>query len=467
MNSHPTVGDLMNTAAVHLTRATTSLAVAPFDTLPQARAAIAAFHQILDALAKHSQVLLGTGRHEGLRASTTTDVRELASLHLSEDIRTYLDAQSRTAQPVGLDPTQPWSAAARCVRGATDLLLMHADNTTGTFQPRSTGAALFVDQDVRLAGLTRAATMTTAVLAGRDQLALCAGQAGVPWPAVRKVMTGLDDMHDAATALTLDAPPASRRLDSTGPVHPAVRTFDPLVELTDHMRALRQQAWELVASPSYEIAPLRRFAALGLAVHVRAAQFYAGTDLPAPGGDHQHVVDVLMHRAAAWRNLAATLYPVRSIDPRDSLGGKSINRAATLLAQCANVHAAPAPDGQVTARQQRTKQAVNGALSLMGDITAWNARTFSALARSNQLFLPASDLHRDDLSQDATAAAAKLAGGYVALPDGRAVQIADAYTALTQVRDGQRDPVHSHHLGRNPAGTPTALRNAVSAPRAF
>ena len=467
MNSHPTVGDLMNTAAVHLTRATTSLAVAPFDSLLQARAGIAAFHQILDALAKHSQVLLGTGRHEGLRASTTTDVREIASLHLSEDIRAYLSAQSRTAPPVGLDPTQPWSAAARCVRGATDLLLMHADNTTGTFQPLSASASLFTDQDVRLAGLARAAAMTTTVLAGRDQLALRTGQAGMPWPAVRKVMTGLDEMHDAATTLTSGAAPASRRLDGTGPIHPSVRTFDPLVELTDQMRALRQRAWELVATPSYEIAPLQRFAALGLAVHVRAAQFYAGTDLPVPGGDYQHVVDVLMRRAAAWRDLAATLYPMRSIDPRDSLGGKGINRAATLLAQCADLHTTPTAGGQVTARQHRTKQAVNGALSLMGDITAWNARTFSTLARSNQLFLPADYLHRDDLSQDPIAAAAKLAGGYTALPERRAVQMSDAYTALMRVRDGQRDPVHSPHLGRNPVGTPTALRNAVRVPPAF
>lgn len=459
MNSHPTVGDLMNTAAIHLTRATTSLAVAPFDSLPQARAAIAAFHQILDALAKHSQVLLGTGRHEGLRASTTTDIRELASLHLSEDIRTYLDAQSRTAPSVVLDPTQPWSAAARCVRGATDLLLMHADNTTGTFQPLSASASLFVDQDVRLAGVARAATMTSSVLAGRDQLALRMGQAGIPWPAVRKVMTGLDEMHDAATALTLGAPPASRRLDSTGPIHPAMRTFDPLVELTDTMRALRQRAWELLATPSYEIAPLQRFAALGLTVHVRAAQFYAGTDLPVTGGNHQHVVDVLMHRATAWRDLAATLYPVRSIDPRDSLGGKDIARAATLLAQCADLHSTLAPDGQSTTRQQRTKQAVNGALALMSDVTVWNARSFDALARSNQLFIPARELSRDELSQDTTAAAAKLAGGYAALPEHHTAQISDRYTALMRV--------HNARLDRNPTETPTAARNAAPAPQAL
>ncbi|WP_066462974.1 hypothetical protein [Sanguibacter suarezii] len=265
-------------------------------------------------------------------------------------------------------------------------------------------------------------------------------------------MTGLDEMHDAATALTLGAPAPSRRLDSTGPIRPAVRTFDPLVELTDHMRALRQRAWALVATPSYEIAPLQRFAALGLAVHVRAAQFYAGTDLPVRGGDHQRVANVLMHRAAAWRDLADALYPVRSIDPRDSLGGKEIARSAMLLAQCADLHTTPAPGGQVTARQQRTKQAVNGALSLMGDITAWNARTFDALARSNQLFLPARDLKRDDLSQNVTAAAAALVGGYVALQAGEVAQIADTYNALGSAdrpalaaRTGQRRTLERSH----------------------
>lgn len=450
MNSHPTVGDLMNTAAVHLTRATTSLTVAPFDSLPQARAAITAFHQILDSLAKHNQVLLGTGRHEGLRASTTTDLRELSSLHLSEDIRTYLDAQSRTAPPVALDPTQPWSAAARCVRGATELLLMHADNTTGTFQPLSASASLFVDQDVRLAGTARAAAMTSTVLAGRGQLALRLGQAGVPWAAVRKVLTGLDDIHDAATSLTLGAPPPSRRLDGTGPIHPAVRTFDPLVELTDHMRALRQRAWELLANPCYEIAPLQRFAALGLAVHVRAAQFYLGTDLPVPSGDHQHVVDVLMHRATAWRNLAASLYPVRSIDPRDSLGGVGTGRASTLLAQCTDLHTTPARSGQGAAHQYRTKQAVNGALSLMGDITAWNVRTFDALAQSNQLFLPARELSRDELSQDASAAAARLAGGHVPLLDAHVSQIRGIYKTLSHEYGRVRTIPPSRRLSLEP-----------------
>ena len=180
---------------------------------------------------------------------------------------------------------------------------MHADNTTGTFQPLSASASLFTDQDVRLAGLARTATMTSTVLAGRDQRALRAGQAGIPWAAVRKATTGLDNLHAAAMALTIGAPPASRLLDSTGPIHPAVRTFDPLTELTDTMHALHQRAWELLATPSYEIAPLQRFATLGLTVHVRAAQFYAVTDLPVPGGDHQHFVDVLMRRATAWRGL--------------------------------------------------------------------------------------------------------------------------------------------------------------------
>ena len=305
-------------------------------------------------------------------------------------------------------------------------------DTTGTFQPLSASASLFVDQDVRLTGLTRAATMTRTVLAGRDQLALRVGQAGIPWPAVRKAMRGLDDLHDAATALTLSAPPPSRRLDDTGPIHPVVRTFDPLVELTDTMRALRQRAWELLATPSYKLAPLQRFAALGLAVQVRAAQFYAGTDQPAPGGGHQHIVDVLMYRATAWRDLAAALYPVRSIDPRDTLGGKEIARAATILARCADLHTAPTPGGQVTARQQRTKQAVNGALSLMGDITAWNARTFDALARANQLFLPTRELSHDHLSQDANAASASLTGGYLPLPADRIAKLADAYGALAR-----------------------------------
>ena len=180
------------------------------------------------------------------------------------------------------------------------------------------------------------------------------------------------------------------------------------------------------------------FRSLGLTVHVRAAQFYTGTDLPTPSGNHQHVVDVLMHRATAWRDLAATLYPVRSLDPRDSLGGEDIARTATLLAQCADLHTTPAPRGQVTTRQQRTKQAVNGALSLMGDITAWNARTFDALTRSNQLFLPARELSRDDLSQDTTAAAAALSGRYVALPKRNTAQVANYYSEVNSAAGTQR-----------------------------
>ena len=86
----------------------------------------------------------------------------------------------------------------------------------------------------------------------------------------------------------------------------------------------------------------------------------------------------------------------------------------------------------------------------MGDITAWNARTFNTLDRANQLFLPARELSRNDLSQDATAAAAKLAGGYMALPEGHAAQITNAYTALMGVSTGHQSPLEGHDLNRAP-----------------
>ena len=174
-----------------------------------------------------------------------------------------------------------------------------------------------------------------------------------------------------------------------------------------------------------------------------------------------------MHRAATWRDLAATLYPVRSIDPRDSLGGKDVGHAATLLAQCADLHSTPATDRQPTARQQRTRQAVNGALSLMGDITAWNARSFNALTRSSQLFLPARALSRDDLSLDAAAAAAKLAGRYTRLPEGHAQQIAQVYTSLMTVGSGRPGSVQCRQLDRGQAGTSKPMRDEVPSAGAF
>ena len=59
---------------------------------------------------------------------------------------------------------------------------------------------------------------------------------------MRTRMIGFGEMHGAATALTDGACPFSRHLDSTRLIHPVVRTFNVLVDLTASMRVLRQRA---------------------------------------------------------------------------------------------------------------------------------------------------------------------------------------------------------------------------------
>lgn len=100
----------------------------------------------------------------------------------------------------------------------------------------------------------------------------------------------------------------------------------------------------------------------------------------------------------------------------------------------------------------------------MVDITAWNARSFDALTRSNQLFLSASELHRDDLSQDATAAAAMLVGGYVALPTGHASQITATYKILSREDGPFRAVTPRQHLSLKPTQTVVRERRSMKGP---
>lgn len=147
------------------------------------------------------------------------------------------------------------------------------------------------------------------------------------------------------------------------------------------------------ASPhSRSIATLRDFAILGVAAHAHAAASHSPDAAAAP----------LAERARHWQRLAGRLAFFRGAAPPDELAHTDLAAVAGLLSTVvplagARLSAASDPE------MRRTGALLNGAVRIMAEVAAENARTFSAFTRTGTVYVRARSLTGEEVTDDPVA----------------------------------------------------------------
>ena len=430
-----TYGDLMDLAARAIYDGSALVQHLPFNSRTDAQVVLDHYRDALDALGDHVWHLVTPARRAGVLASMHPEATERAavSMALAIDELTghdrplpfVLDA-TLTSQP-GL--TSHWSRAAKFVRAASDLIAVH-HGPNG--HPRSPDAALIEDPGPRATALAKVGDLARAMLALEDALALRAIQAGIPGTQVRRQLPGMGHVRTYARDAATGRGPAieTRSLDDVGLLGNPIRTSDPIVELSDRLLRLRRMSWELVSHPDHSVGTLRDLATAGVAIHAHAAAFYGADVVHSP---QTRVLDPatqgLLEHGRTWQDLTVRLRPFITPAPCDQTVRDDLVAVGHLLQTLAPLSGPTA--GRASRLSERgTGAALNGAVQVMADIAEWNAQTFTRIAHSGQLHIPARALTGDDVTDEPTLATAKIAGRLVTAPESATSRITELYDVV-------------------------------------
>lgn len=429
--------DLMGDAARHIAVAATSLSRERFSDAATARVTVESYWQLLAALHQHAWQLAGGSRRiEGITASGRPEAADAAVVR-------FIDALALTARhPVTWESPpdhaigRAWASAAASVRTATDLLSTHRD-TQGVW--RTPEAALLEDSGVRAAGLAGLADLARSVLAAERDLGLRCGQATVPWGEVGRRLPDLEPARLAARDLSRD--PSSGAgghavLGALEVARPGIRTGDPLVELADRIRRLRQTAWQLTHEPHVGMQCLTDYAAAAVIVHTHVGAYLTRgrsgkvADFPA----HSMARHALEGRAA-WSLAHLEARRLRTATP-----GLGVVRTDLLAVRdlCGRLlPLSPSASGEAPTGDPRQMRAlVNGCVRAFADIAGWNAAVLEDLGQTGQLYVSGHRLTGDQVTDDPSLVAAKLQGCFVPAPAEQVRLLAHAYEAARAVALG-------------------------------
>ncbi|OIQ80462.1 hypothetical protein GALL_377800 [mine drainage metagenome] len=458
-----TYGDLMDLAARAIYDGSALVQHLPFNSRTDAQVVLDHYRDALEALGDHVWHLVTPARRAGVLASMHPEAIERAAVSMAlaidelagheRPLPFVLDA-TLTSQP-GL--TSHWSRAARFVRAASDLIAVHHDPNG---HPRSPDAALIEAPGPRATALATVGDLASAMLAMEDALALRAIQAGIPGTQVRRQLPGMGNVsthaRDAATGRGTSVEMGS--LDDVGLLGNPIRTSDPIVELSDRLLRLRRMSWELVSHPDNSIGTLRDLATAGVAIHAHAAAFYGADVVHSP---QTRVLDpatqALLDHGRTWQDLTVRLRPFITPAPCDDVVRDDLVAVGHLLQNLAPL-TGPTTGGATRLSERATGAALNGAVQVMADIAEWNARTFTRLAHSGQLHITARALTGDDVTNDPTLAAAKLAGRLVTAPESATSRITELYDVV------QHHPMRAIAPGYTPPRVEVDARTEEQAP---
>jgi hypothetical protein len=445
-----TYGDLLTGAVAHTRAGATQLRQDPFWSAAEAQTSLVDFHGVLDAIAGHARRLIWFARPTPANLSryrTDLDPFEFAAKNLVLGIEALVGTDRPHPSQV-MAPSTPWARAALHLRGASDLLATHF-RVDGT--PRTPDSEAASQSTARRAALADLGALTIAVLATEEPLALRALQAGVGRGAVTTFLPGLGHLADLATRTRSGDPglPDQRRaLDTLGLTWTPVRHDDPVTELADRMRRLRQATFTLSHShsPGDTFATLRDVTTLGVAIHAHTAAFH-GADLttpaqppaPAAGG-----TDALVGRARAWQDLGRQLADFAVLAPPDQGVRDDVTTTMRLLTALAPLNSALNAALSSDPDARRIGASLNGAISTMTQIGQHCSTTFAALAQSGLLHIDTRAIPRDVMTEDPSLADARLHGHTVHAPDAVTDRVLAAY-----------DVVREHPIQPTTTSTPT------------
>lgn len=414
-----TYAALLNGAAEHIRQGAAPLRTDHLLTADHAMAAIADFHAVLDAIASHTRRLMWPAQIQrvGLfthRAGLPSIERAATKLAAGiEDL-----AGTRRPHPSQLTAaSSPWLQAALQLRAASDLVATHFD-PTGAARTPDGAATTSVTLDAGLADLGR---LTSTILAAEEPLALRAHQAHLNPEIITKFLPGLEHLADLARAIAEDPAgsddAARTRLADLPQTWTPIRTDDPVQELGDRMRRVRDAVYRAATEPHDALATLRDVTTIGIAIHAHTAAFHGANPTqgpePAPGA---HGTGALIRRGRAWQALHRQLSHFITLTPPTSSVRDDLLALGRLLPHLSPLDSSANSAHLADPRAREIGAALNGAIATMTDIADHGAAALNQLDRTGGLHMRARDLPRDLVADDPALAKAHLNDAIVRAP---------------------------------------------------
>jgi hypothetical protein len=444
-----TYGALVDVASAQVVAATIRLALGPMSGPIAAREAVAAYRALLGAIHAHIRALFTVSqRLEVVAVSVAPDPRDAAALHLVRGLQRFA-LQHSLIQDTVAGPGVAWRAAAVSLRAATDLLGTHHARDG---EARTPEALQLERSSVRAAGLAGVGDLARTVLAAERDLGLRAGQAGMVWVEVGRLLPDLSQLQDAARALAtpVESGPARAALHGLAVAGPGVRTGEPIVELSDRLLRLRRVAWQLTREPHVGIATLSDFAVAAVAFHTHAlaAVSCRGQSIGCAPQRAAGAAPLVAARAAwAQAHLQSremcTATPAVGVVRADTLAIRKLCQTLMPLDPAAN-----------RAADANLRPVIFGGARAFGEIAEHAASVLAELDASGNLYLPARSLTGAEVTEDPSLVRAKLQGDTVRVPHSRVGSLAHAYEAAQAPLSRTRSPSSAAH------GSPTRGRQA-------
>jgi len=443
-----TYGDLVGKAGVDIHTGLLHVMRRGFVDQRQAQNTVGAYYDLIAALRAHTWWLIDPAR---ARHAELDQVRKHKAVHDDLDMVAavvFAGYGPLRERPAWLpypeaDFDHPWRDAADKLGAATDLLDTHLGPHR---ESRSEQADTVLDPHQRRGALAFIAQLTSLVMSADSTIGTACRHRDIPWQIVNK---WLPDRDKTKAFVYRMYELAAKHDDGRGlrdiavNLHP-VREGDPILELGDRMLRLRHTAWELAgANPDYSAVTLHDLAGLGMTANLHTAAAHGidvTTHTPAP---HR-----LVTTARAFLQLTTDLRDYVAPGPPDPAIRTDVLAACRLLAELAPTdrpgRGLRFPDTQT----RETLSALHGACDVMGQIARMNRVTFSTLANSGLIHIPARLLSGEILSDNPDAAQAKLSGTQrVVAPPARVRQTVQLYEAIGEatghVGPYQPAPVHA------------------------
>jgi hypothetical protein len=423
VNGRTTYGDLTRDTTHAMAVAHSRLVATTFPSHAAALRAIEAYRDMASALASlGGRLIHGPQRLATLAGTSGVPDPLRPAAHLCDVLasvgraRPWQDTRAQSTEPV----VQALTRAAVLARTAHDLLATYSDTSGAHTSPRSERLEQLGE---RLAGMERLADQAGLLADAADTLALKAIQAGVDAEHAILLHEGGRALRRAVDELRLEPQDPGRwedRLADLAVARPAVRTDDPLTELSDRVTRLHRFAWQLTTEPRVGVATLTNYAAAGALIAKAAGRELQRTtglpDLPHASGWATHQLQQLHEAAAGWYAIYRQLGRLRSLTP----GVAGVHRDVYRIRHLLN-------DGALSRAPERAVLgALLGASRAFDDIARWNVHTLAHVVAPH-LWVAGQELPRDLVTDIPELARSRLAGRFVAAPPSTVRDIAVVY----------------------------------------
>lgn len=439
MTGRTQYGDMLYDASRHVLAAGVALERERFADALAAKQAVTAWRDLRRALHHHGEQLFGSDvKITGVRASRCADPRDAAAVRLIDELAIAGRRSGLDVLPSASPAAEAWTAAAGSVRAASDLLATHRE-MDGAW--RSPYAQVLDDPAARLTGFGDLAALVVPVAVAADQLGLRAGQAGMWWRDVERLVPQTRTLLDVALEVRAVAgtPGGDSPLRSMEVARPAVRTDDPVIELGDRLARLHRMAWRLTREERVGVGTLADFAAVGVFVHEyanRLLRHSARSEAESEGPPM-----LLRQVGAAWRVAHMHCRQLRTATP-PLRGVRGDAFAVRALLQRVSTRAA---EEQPHSCARRYQSVILGGVRAFSDVARWNSAVLEQLDSTGQLYLPGRLLSGDEVSDHPALVEAKLADRVTVAPRERIEALRTAYESAQRpvgLNAGRTTQVH-------------------------